>query len=186
MVLRGAVFSGFVLFLVCLCAYFARETGHKAHWLRTGCGILVALGFTVFALINGHRDFKNSDIFDLPILEGLLVVITVFGLMLVFRGFENRQFQLKRYPLVVLFLPAWPMADGCGRRLFMTRRSLARSQSCSERAPRRSRGRSTLCRYRAAAQATFPRYGRFFKMVRQSSVAAAHLSRCTLSWIVHV
>jgi len=102
-VLRGAVFSGFVLFLVCLCAYFARETGHKAHWLRTGGGILVALGFTVFALINGYRDFKNSDIFDLPILEGLLVVITVFGLMLVFRGFENRRFQMKRYPLVVLF-----------------------------------------------------------------------------------
>lgn len=102
-VLRGAVFSGFVLFFVCLCAFFARETGHKAHWPRTWGGILVALGFTAFALINGFRDFRNGNIFDLPILEGLLAVITIFGLALVWRGFENRQFQTKRYLLVALF-----------------------------------------------------------------------------------
>lgn len=102
-VLRGAVFSGFVVFFVCLCAFFARETGHKAHWLRTGCGIVLALGFTAFAFINGYHDFINGNIFDLPILESLLVVITIFGLVLVWRGFETRKFQTKRYLLLALF-----------------------------------------------------------------------------------
>ncbi len=103
-VLRGAVLSGFVLFFVCLCAYFARESGEKAHWIRKGCGILLALGFTVFALLNGYRDLKNGNIFDIPVLESLLAVITIFGVFLVCRGLQNRQFQRKLYLLVALFL----------------------------------------------------------------------------------
>ncbi len=103
-VLRGAVFSGFVLLFVCLCAYFARETGGKAHWLRTGCGIVLALIFTVFALHNGYRDLVNGNIFDIPVLESLLAAITIFGVFLVCRGLETRQFQKKRYLLVALFL----------------------------------------------------------------------------------
>src|SRR6266851_4713839 len=103
-VLRGAVFSGFVLFFVCLCAYFARETGDKGHWTRTGCGIVLALIFTVFALHNGYRDLENANIFDIPVLESLLAVITIFGVFLVCRGLETRQFQNKRYLLVALFL----------------------------------------------------------------------------------
>jgi hypothetical protein len=103
-VLRGAVFSGFALFFVCLCAYFARASGDiKAHWMRTGCGILLALGFTVFALLNGYRDLKNGNIFDIPVLESLLAVITIFGVFLVCRGLQNRQFQRKLYLLVGLF-----------------------------------------------------------------------------------
>ena len=103
-VLRGAVFSGFVLFLVCLCAYFARESGGKAHWIRTGCGFLLALGFTAFALLNGYRDLKHGDIFDIPVLESLLAAITIFGVFLVWRGLETREFHKKRYLLVALFL----------------------------------------------------------------------------------
>jgi len=102
-VLRGAVFSGFALFFVCLCAYFARESGGKAHWLRTGCGILLALIFTVFALHNGYRDLVNGNIFDIPVLESLLAVITIFGVFVVCRGLETRQFQNKRYLLIALF-----------------------------------------------------------------------------------
>src|SRR5260370_28093313 len=85
-VLRGAVFSGFVLFFVCLCAYFARETGDKGHWTRTGCGIVLALIFTLFALHNGYRDLENGNIFDIPVLASLLAAITIFVLFLVFHG----------------------------------------------------------------------------------------------------
>jgi hypothetical protein len=102
-VLRGAVFSGFVLFFVCLCAYFARGSGDNAHWMRTGWGILLALVFTVFALHNGYRDLENANIFDIPVLESLLAAITIFGVFLVCRGLQTRQFQKKRYLLVALF-----------------------------------------------------------------------------------
>jgi hypothetical protein len=102
-VLRGAVFSGFVLFFVCLCAYFARETGDNAHWIRTGFGILLAAVFTIFALHNGYRDLENGSIFDIPVLESLLAAITIFGVFLVCRGLQTRQFQKKRYLLIALF-----------------------------------------------------------------------------------
>ncbi len=84
-VLRGAVFSGFVMLFVCL------------------CGIVLALIFTVFALHNGYRDLENANIFDIPVLESLLAVITIFGVFLVCRGLETRQFQKKRYLLIALF-----------------------------------------------------------------------------------
>ena len=75
-VLRGTVFSLFVLLLICLFAYFARVNGGTSHWMRPACGALLAIAFTVFATINGYHDLEDRDIFDIPVLECLLVVIT--------------------------------------------------------------------------------------------------------------
>jgi hypothetical protein len=53
-VLRGAVFSGFVFLLICLAAYFTRINGgpsHWTHWIRPGFGIMLAAIFTTFALL---------------------------------------------------------------------------------------------------------------------------------------
>jgi hypothetical protein len=102
-VLRGAVSSGFVLFLICLFAFFAREPGQKAHWISTACGILLGLVFAAFALLNGYRDLIHANIFDIPVLESLLAVITIFGGFLVWQGSETRQFQRKRYLLLAIF-----------------------------------------------------------------------------------
>jgi hypothetical protein len=103
-VLRGAVFSGFLLLLICLFAFFAREAGQKGHGPRTVWGISLAAVFAAFVLLNGYRDLENQNIFDIPVLESLLAAITIFGVFLVCRGLQNRQFQRKLYLLVALFL----------------------------------------------------------------------------------
>jgi hypothetical protein len=102
-VLRGAVFSGFVLLLICLFAFFARMNGSNSNWLRPACGILIAVLFSVFGFFNGYRDLVNQDIFDTPVLEILLVVITLFGGVLAFRRANTPRFLTKRYVLVALF-----------------------------------------------------------------------------------
>jgi hypothetical protein len=105
-VLRGAVFSGFVLCLICLFAFFTRVYGHPAYRLRTVCGTLLALCFAVFAVLNGCHDLKNKNIFDIPILEGLLAAVVIFGGILVARGVKTQPFLRKRYLFVVIFFAA--------------------------------------------------------------------------------
>ena len=102
-VLRGAVFSLFVLFLICLPAYFARVNGGASTWIRPAFGILIGAVLTVFAIVNGLGDLARADIFDIPVLETLLVVITIFGVMLAFKRAKNRRFQSKRYVLITFF-----------------------------------------------------------------------------------
>lgn len=102
-VLRGAVFSGFVLVLICLFAFLARESDQKAHWIRSVLGIVLGLVFAAFALRNGYLDLKHANIFDIPVLESLLAVITIFGVFLAWRGLESRQLQRKRYLLLAVF-----------------------------------------------------------------------------------
>lgn len=105
-VLRGAVFSGFVLVLICLYAFFARIEGDRKHWVRTVCGGLLSVIFTVFAFLNGFQDLKSQNIFDLPVLEGLLLIITVFGAYLVIKGNTTPLFHKKRLLLIVAFFAA--------------------------------------------------------------------------------
>jgi hypothetical protein len=105
-VLRGAVFSGFVLFLICLFAYFARVYGHPAHWIRTVCGSLLAICFAAFALLNGWQDLLNQKIFDIPVLEGLVAAVVIFGAILVVRGVKTQLFLKKRYLFAVIFFAA--------------------------------------------------------------------------------
>jgi len=102
-VLRGAVFSGFALSLTCLFAYFARVYDQPAHWIKTICGALLAICFAVFAFLNGCQDLMNRNIFDIPILESLVAVITIFGTVLIIRGVKTQLFMKKRYLFVIIF-----------------------------------------------------------------------------------
>lgn len=104
-VLRGAVFSGFVLLLIYLSMYFARINGGTSHWkrwIRPVCGIMLAAILTTFALLNGIDDLTHG-IFDIPVLESLLLVITIFGLVVVAKGTKTPLLRAKRYALVALF-----------------------------------------------------------------------------------
>ena len=103
-VLRCAVFIGFVLLLIFVFAYFSRANGLLPDWERPLFGALLALLFTAFSLINGYHDMISRSVFDIPILEGLLMVITIFGVFLVFRPAQPQLFRRKRYMLLALFL----------------------------------------------------------------------------------
>jgi|GEM_PF-6481330 len=105
-VLRGAVFSGFILVLMFLFAFFAKVDGLLHNTARTALGVLLPLVFAVFAVLNGFHDVRNRDIFDLPVLEGLLGTISVFGAYLVLRGIKSAVFRRKRLLLAVLFFAA--------------------------------------------------------------------------------
>jgi hypothetical protein len=102
-VLRGAVFSGFVLLLICLPAYFAPANGHASPWVRRVCGIVLALILMAFALRNGYDDFKQQNIFDIPVLESLLVVVTIFGAFVVLKRAKTPLFRTRRWMLIALF-----------------------------------------------------------------------------------
>lgn len=105
-VLRGAVFSGFILVLMFLFAFFAKLDGLPRSKTRTAFGMFLPLVFAVFAIINGIEDVRNRDIFDLPVLEGLLGTISVFGSYVVLRGIKSALFRKKRLLLAVLFFAA--------------------------------------------------------------------------------
>jgi len=102
-VLRGAVFSGFVLTLLCLFAWFAPVFGHPAHRIRTVCGSLLAICFAVFAFLNGLQDFYNQRIFDIPVLEGLVFSVVSFGAIVVAKGLKTPHPLKKRYLFTVIF-----------------------------------------------------------------------------------
>jgi hypothetical protein len=98
-VLRGAVISGTVLFLLCLFRAIARPETAKFQWkvmdkawIRTVFGTLLALAFTVFSARNAFEDLKHPDIFDIPILEVLLGLTSVFGGFWVLKGVPFRSF----------------------------------------------------------------------------------------------
>jgi hypothetical protein len=109
-VLRGTVFSGFLLSLICLFAYFAPAYGHPAHRIRTVCGTLLAICFAIPALLNGWQDLLKGNIFDIPVLEGLVVSIITFGAILVVRGVKTQLFLKKRYLFTVIFFTAFAYA----------------------------------------------------------------------------
>jgi hypothetical protein len=105
-VLRGAVFSGSALFLICLFACIAPVQGQPSPWKRSLWGILLAAASLAFGLRNGMNDLKYPDIFDVPVLEGLLGMITLFGAYLVVRGVRARPYLNLRFLLAVGFLAA--------------------------------------------------------------------------------
>ncbi len=105
-VLRGAAFSGCILFLICLFAYMARINGQSWHWKRTLWGILLAVFFAIFVLRNAYQDFKAKNIFDIPVLEGVLGTVIIFGGFLVIKGVKHRLFQRERTLLVLALFAA--------------------------------------------------------------------------------
>ena len=105
-VLRGAIFSGFALFLFCVAAYLAPVNGHIPvwpPWKKQTWGYLLGAIFLLLAARNGYEDLKNANIFDIPVLEGLLLVISVFGFYVVWKGVNTPLFQTRRYVLIAIF-----------------------------------------------------------------------------------
>jgi hypothetical protein len=105
-VLRGAVFSGFILFLIGLFGCIAPVPDEPFRWRsaqlkkRRWQFVLVGCLF-LFALYNGVQDLKHPNIFDMPVLEGVLGLITLFGGFLVCYGVKPRPYLKFRFLLLV-------------------------------------------------------------------------------------
>jgi hypothetical protein len=110
-VLRGAVMSGTILFLLCLFRAMARLNTEKFHWqivdrvwIKTVLGTVLALFLTWFSLHNALEDLNHPDIFDVPILEALLGLTSIFGGFWVLKGVPYRSFLNKRSVLLTAFI----------------------------------------------------------------------------------
>jgi hypothetical protein len=105
-VLRGAVFSGFILFLICLFGcitpvYHEPFQWRSTQWKRRLWRALLVVCLFLFALYNAVQDLKHPNIFDMPVLEGVLGLVTLFGGVLVFYGVKPRPYLKVRFLLVV-------------------------------------------------------------------------------------
>ena len=96
-VLRGAVINSFMAFFLCLFRSMARCDKEKFQWnkvdriwIKNVLGALLALGLTLFSFHNAIDDLQHPDIFDMPILETLLGLTSIFGGFWVIRGIPNR------------------------------------------------------------------------------------------------
>jgi hypothetical protein len=105
-VLRGAVLSGAALFMICLFACIAPVRGQPSHWARRPLGLLLAAALLGVCIWNGLQDLKYPNIFDVPVMEGLLGVITLFGGFLVYYGVKARPYLGMRFLLLVGFFAA--------------------------------------------------------------------------------
>jgi hypothetical protein len=105
-VLRGAVFSGISLFLICLFGTIASANGNSSPWKRRLWGTLLAVALTLFSVVNGLEDLSHFHISDIPALESLLGIITLFGGFLVYYGVKDRPYLGKRIVLVAGFFAA--------------------------------------------------------------------------------
>jgi len=105
-VLRGAVFSGLCLFLICLFGSIAPRNGNSFPWKRRVSGTLLAIVLTTFSLVNGLEDITRFKITDIPALEGLLGVITLFGGFVVYYGVKERPYLGRRIVLAAGFFAA--------------------------------------------------------------------------------
>ena len=102
-VLRGAAFSGFILFLICLFGCIAPERGQPRNWWRASLGIVLASSFTLFVIYNGLEDLASPNIFDIPVLEAVLGAISLFGGYLAVRGVQHRPYLRVQFLLVIIF-----------------------------------------------------------------------------------
>jgi hypothetical protein len=105
-VLRGAVFSGLCLFLICLFGSIAPRNGNSFPWKRRVWGTLLAIVLTTFSVVNGLEDLTGFKITDIPALEGLLGVITLFGGFVVYYGVKERPYLGRRIVLAAGFFAA--------------------------------------------------------------------------------
>lgn len=110
-VLRGAVISGVVLFLLCFFRAMARLDSQKFFWktvdrvwVKTVLGTGLALWFTWFSAENAYDDLRHSVIFDVPILETFLGLTTIFGGFWVIKGVPYRAFLNKRAVFLTVFI----------------------------------------------------------------------------------
>ncbi len=110
-VLRGAVINGALLFILCLFRTLARTNTEKFQWqeinrvwIKTVVGLALAALLTGLAIYNGCQDLAQPNIFDMPILEFLFGLATIFGGYCVFVGVPYRSFLNKRTLFVTVFL----------------------------------------------------------------------------------
>jgi hypothetical protein len=110
-VLRGAVINGTLLLLLCFFRVLARSDSEEFHWsvfnltwFKTVLGVGLAVLLTLLAVRNGWQDLKNPDIFDIPILETLFGLATIFGGYWVVRGAPPRSFLNKHAVFASFFL----------------------------------------------------------------------------------
>jgi hypothetical protein len=110
-VLRGAVINGAILFLLCFFRAIARTDAEVFRWraidrvwIKTTFGVGIAAFLTLLALRNGFADLQNPDIFDIPVLEILFGLATIFGGYWVIRGVPYRSFLNKRTVFVSFVL----------------------------------------------------------------------------------
>lgn len=100
-VLRGAVFSGAALFLICFFGCIAPIEGHPSPRKRKLWGLLltaVSLGFCIY---NAVEDLKHPSIFDVPVMEGMMGALVLFGGSLVVRGVRARPYLKGKFVTVV-------------------------------------------------------------------------------------
>jgi hypothetical protein len=105
-VLRGAVFHGYVLLLIGLFGLVAPLQGEPYSQRRKRLGTLLAVVLTIFAIFNGLEDLLRPNIYDMPILEALVGAITIFGGFLVHNGVKSRSILSWRFLIVVGFFAA--------------------------------------------------------------------------------
>jgi hypothetical protein len=110
-VLRGAVINGALLLLLCFFRTMARNDTEEFKWrvvdrvwLKTVLGLAIAAILTITAVWNGYEDVQSPDIFDIPILESLFGLATIFGGYWVIKGVPRRSFLNKRTVIVAMFL----------------------------------------------------------------------------------
>jgi len=102
-VLRGAVFSGLILFLICLFGCIASKRDQPRKWWRTWLGIMLASALTILAIHNGLKDLLNPNIFDIPVLEAVLGAVGLFGICLAVRGVKRCAYLRVQFLLVIIF-----------------------------------------------------------------------------------
>lgn len=102
-VLRGAIFSGLILFFICLFGCIAPERGQPLNWWRTSLGIVLASSFTILFIYNGLEDLGTPNIFDIPVLEAVLGAVSAFGAFLAFRGVKKRPYLRVQFLIVIIF-----------------------------------------------------------------------------------
>ncbi len=84
------------------------QTSENTERLKQLRGRIVVLRGAVFVYVlrNAYQDFRHKNIFDIPVLEGVLGAVIIFGGFLVVRGVKTCLFQRERSLLVVALFAA--------------------------------------------------------------------------------
>ena len=105
-VLRGAFFSGLVASWICVFACIAPQPHERYRRARKIVGLVLALFLMLLLICSAHDDLTNRTIFDLPILEAVLISVTVFGGFLVLKGVRRPCFLRVRFLIAIVLCAA--------------------------------------------------------------------------------
>lgn len=105
-VLRGAFFSALVAVWICGFACIAPQERERFRWARKVLGVGLALYLMRLLLRSAYEDLMHPTIFDIPILEIVLITITVFGAFLVIKGVRRPCFLRLQFLLAITLCAA--------------------------------------------------------------------------------